>query len=232
MEVPDTMNPGAWLRKHLEADGGTDLIREMVKAFAEVLMSAEASAMCGAAYNERSDERVNSRNGYRARAFDTRAGSMALAIPKLREGSYFPDWLVAPRRRAERALVAVVAQCYVEGVSTRRVDDVVRAMGIDGISASQVSEMAKSLDTVVEDFRNRPLDGGPYAYVALDALTQRVREGGRCPCRSRTPRRRVGTWSRPCRPPPPPRPGPCPVWGSSALGGRSRRGGPGRAGRP
>jgi len=173
------MNPAAWLRKQLEADGGTDLIREMVKAFAEVLMSAEASAACGAAYGERCEERVNSRNGYRSRAFDTRAGSMSLAIPKLREGSYFPDWLVQPRRRAERALVAVVAQCYVEGVSTRRVDDVVRAMGIDGISASQVSEMAKSLDAVVEDFRSRPLDGGPYAYVALDALTQRVREGGR-----------------------------------------------------
>ncbi len=179
MVVPDTMNPAAWLRKQLEADGGTDLIREMVKAFAEVLMSAEASAACGAAYGERSEERVNSRNGYRSRAFDTRAGSLALAIPKLREGSYFPDWLVQPRRRAERALVAVVAQCYVEGVSTRRVDDVVRAMGIAGISASQVSEMAKSLDGLVEDFRSRPLDGGPYTYVALDALTQRVREGGR-----------------------------------------------------
>ena len=179
MVVPDTMNPAAWLRKQLEADGGTDLIREMVKAFAEALMSAEASAMCGAAYGERTEERVNSRNGYRSRAFDTRAGSMALAIPKLREGSYFPDWLLQPRRRAERALVAVVAQCYVEGVSTRRVDDVVRAMGIEGISASQVSEMAKSLDAVVEDFRSRPLDGGPYVYVALDAMTQRVREGGR-----------------------------------------------------
>lgn len=179
MVVPDTMNPTAWLRKQLEAEGGTDLIREMVKAFAEALMSAEASAVCGAAYGERSDERVNSRNGYRSRAFDTRAGSMALAIPKLREGSYFPDWLLQPRRRAERALVAVVAQCYVEGVSTRRVDDVVRAMGIEGISSSQVSEMAKSLDAVVEDFRSRPLDGGPYAYVALDAMTQRVREGGR-----------------------------------------------------
>ncbi len=179
MEVPDTMNPLGWLRKHLEADGGTDLIREMVKAFAEVLMSAEASAMCGAAYGERSEERVNSRNGYRNRAFDTRAGSLALAIPKLRHDTYRPDWLLVPRRRAERALVAVVTQCYVEGVSTRRVDDVVKALGIEGISSSQVSEMAKSLDTIVEDFRNRPLDGGPYTYVALDAMVQRVREGGR-----------------------------------------------------
>ena len=179
MEVPDTMNPLAWLRKHLEADGGSDVIREMVKAFAEVLMSAEASAKCGAAYGERSEERVNSRNGYRSRAFDTRAGSMVLSIPKLRHDTYSPDWLLAPRRRAERALVAVVTQCYLEGVSTRRVDDVVKALGMEGISSSQVSEMAKSLDAIVEDFRNRPLDAGPYTYVAVDAMTQRVREGGR-----------------------------------------------------
>ncbi len=179
MEVPDKIHPLGWLRKQLEADGGTDLIREMVQAFAEVLMSAEASALCGAGYGERSEDRVNSRNGYRSRAFDTRAGSMTLAIPKLRHDSYLPEWLLAPRRRAERALVAVVAQCYVEGVSTRRGDDVVKAMGIEGISKSAVSEMAKSLDMLVADFRDRPLDGGPYAYVALDALTQRVREGGR-----------------------------------------------------
>jgi len=179
MEVPDKIHPLGWLRKQLEADGGTDLIREMVQAFAEVLMSAEASSLCGAGYGERSEERVNSRNGYRSRAFDTRAGSMTLAIPKLRHDTYLPEWLLAPRRRAERALVAVVAQCYVEGVSTRRVDDVVKAMGIEGISKSTVSEMAKSLDALVADFRDRPLDGGPYAYVALDALTQRVREGGR-----------------------------------------------------
>ena len=177
MEVPDKIHPLGWLRKQLEADGGTDLIREMVQAFAEVLMSAEASSLCGAGYGERSEERVNSRNGYRTRAFDTRAGSMSLAIPKLRHDTYLPEWLLAPRRRAERALVAVVAQCYVEGVSTRRVDDVVKAMGIEGISKSAVSEMAKSLDALVADFRDRPLDGGPYAYVALDALTQRVRAG-------------------------------------------------------
>jgi transposase-like protein len=119
------------------------------------------------------------RSGYRDRDFDTRAGTISLAIPKLRRGSYFPDWLVEPRRRAERALTAVVAQCYVEGVSTRRVDDVVKAMGIDGISRSQVSRMAADLDEQVTAFRNRPLDAGPYTYVFLDALTQRVREGGR-----------------------------------------------------
>ena len=100
-------------------------------------------------------------------------------MPKLRSGSYFPDWLLEPRRRAEKALVAVVAEAYVAGVSTRRVDGLVQSMGIDGISKSQVSEMARSLDAQVEAFRSRPLDAGPYTYVAVDALTQQVREGGR-----------------------------------------------------
>ena len=178
MEVTNTMDALTWLRKHLE-DADPDLLRSMVKAFADQLMSAEASAMCNAGYGEVTSERANSRNGYRSRGFDTRAGTIELAIPKLRTGSYFPDWLIEPRRRAERALVAVVAQCYVEGVSTRRVDDVVKSMGIDGISKSQVSELAGSLDEVVSAFRSRPLDAGPYSYVWLDALTQKVREGGR-----------------------------------------------------
>jgi len=178
VEVPNTMDAVAWLRKHLD-EADPDLLRSMVKAFADQLMAAEASAMCNAGYGEVTASRVNSRNGYRSRDFDTRAGTIELAIPKLRTGSYFPDWLIEPRRRAERALVAVVAQCYVEGVSTRRVDDVVRSMGIDGISKSQVSELAKSLDETVSAFRNRPLDAGPYTYVWVDALTQKVREGGR-----------------------------------------------------
>jgi putative transposase len=178
VEVTNTMNPAAWLRKHLE-EADPDLLRSMLKAFCDQLMAAEASGLCHAGYGEVTPERVNSRNGYRSRDFDTRAGTIELAIPKLRTGSYFPDWLLEPRRRAERALVAVIAQCYVEGVSTRRVDDVVRSMGIDGISKSQVSELAKSLDEIVAAFRNRPLDGGPYSYVWLDALTQKVREGGR-----------------------------------------------------
>jgi transposase-like protein len=173
------MNALAWLRKHLEGDGGNDVIREMVKAFAEELMSAEADNACGASWGERSPERANSRNGYRPRGFDTRAGSIELAVPKLRHGSYLPDWLLDPRRRAEKALVAVVAEAYVAGVSTRRVDGLVQSMGIDGISKSQVSDMARSLDAQVEAFRSRPLDAGPSTYVAVDALTQRVREGGR-----------------------------------------------------
>ena len=179
MVVPDKMNPLAWLRKHLDDEGGNDLVREMLKAFAEQLMSAEADALCGAAWGERSDERTNRRNGYRPRTFDTRAGTIELDIPKLRSGSYFPDWLLEPRRRAERALVAVVAQCYLEGVSTRRVEDVARALGIERLSKSQVSDMARSLDAVVEAFRSRPLDAGPYTYVWVDALVQRVREDGR-----------------------------------------------------
>ena len=178
MAVPNNMDSLEWLRKQLEEDG-SDLLREMIAAFAAQLMAAEADALCGAGFGERSPERVNSRNGYRQRSFDTRAGTISLAIPKLRRGSYFPDWLLQPRRRAERALVQVICACYVEGVSTRKVDDVVRAMGIEGISKSQVSEMAKELDKVVEAFRTRPLDAGPYTYIWLDALTQKVREGGR-----------------------------------------------------
>jgi transposase-like protein len=142
-------------------------------------MSAEADAVCGAGYGTRSEERVNRRNGYRVRDWDTRAGTVELAIPKLRSGSYFPEWLLERRRRAEQALVSVVATSYLLGVSTRRVDKLVEQMGIKGISKSQVSEMSKVLDAQVAAFRNRPLEGGPYAFVWVDALTQKVREGGR-----------------------------------------------------
>jgi putative transposase len=151
----------------------------MLQAFAEALMSAQASAQCGAAFGERSDERENSRNGYRHRPWDTRVGTIDLAVPKLRAGVYSPEFLLTPRRRAEQALMAVVCQAYVEGVSTRRVDDLVKAMGIEGISRSEVSRMAAELDRTVAEFRDRPLDTGPYRYLWIDGLTQRVREGGR-----------------------------------------------------
>jgi putative transposase len=178
--VPTTIDASAWLSKHLEGDDGDgDLARAMLASFAQVLMSAQASAMCGAGYQERSEARVNSRNGYRTREWDTRVGTIDLAIPKLREGTYYPEWLLVPRRRAEQALVTVIGQAYVEGVSTRRVEDLVKAMGIDGISSSQVSRMAAELDGKVTEFRERPLDAGPYRYVWIDALTQKVREGGR-----------------------------------------------------
>ena len=165
-------------RKQLEG-ADVDLLREMVKIFAEQLMGADADALCGADYGERSPERTNRRNGYRERPWDTRAGTISLAVPKLREGTYFPEWLLEPRRRAERAFVQVVAECYVRGVSTRRVEGLVRQLGIERISKSRVSEMAKELDEAVEAFRTRPLDGGSYTYVWIDALTQKVREAGR-----------------------------------------------------
>lgn len=179
MAVPNNMDALEWLRKHLEGEESSDLLREMVRTFAERLMAAEVDVVCGAGFGEVTSERVNSRNGYRPRQLDTRVGSMELAIPKLREGSYYPGWLLEPRRRAERALVAVVAECYVRGVSTRRVEGLVQTLGIEHLSKSQVSRMASELDVEVAAFRNRPLDGGPYTYVTLDALTQKVREGGR-----------------------------------------------------
>src|SRR5512134_3220978 len=156
-----------------------DLLRELLEVIVMRLMGAEVSALCGAGYGERSAERVNARNGYRQRAWDTRLGTIDLAIPKLRQGSYFPTWLLEPRRRAERALVAVVAECYVRGVSTRRVEGLVQTLGIESLSKSQVSRMAKELDAEVAAFRSRPLDSGPYTYMSLDAMTQKVREAGR-----------------------------------------------------
>jgi putative transposase len=176
--VEHTMDVSGWLRKQLE-ETSPDLLRAMVKDFAEALMSADADAVCGAGYGERSPERVNRRNGYRERDWDTRVGSIELAVPKLREGSYFPDWLVQPRRRAEQAFVSVIADAYLAGVSTRRVEKLVQQLGVERMSKSQVSRLAKSLDAIVEDFRTRPLDGAPYAYVTLDALVVKCREGGR-----------------------------------------------------
>jgi transposase-like protein len=151
----------------------------MVSAFVDALMGAEVDAICNAGYSERTPDRENSRNGGRTRRWDTRAGTIELRIPKLRQGSYFPDWLIEPRRRAEQALVAVVADCYLAGVSTRRVDKLVKTLGIEGISKSQVSALAESLDAVVEQFRSRPLDNGPYTYLWIDALVLKCREGGR-----------------------------------------------------
>ncbi|MGB4592587.1 MAG: IS256 family transposase [Coriobacteriia bacterium] len=174
----DNMDRLTWLRKTL-VDADLDRMREMLKVFAEGLMGAEADALCGAGYGERSEARVNRRNGYRERELDTRVGTIELAVPKLREGSYYPDWLLENRRRAERARVAVIAGCYVRGVSTRRVDGLVKTLGIEGISKSQVSRLATTLDEEVAAFRSRPLDDGAYPYLWVDALAIRVREGGR-----------------------------------------------------
>jgi putative transposase len=176
--VETTMELSSWLRKQLE-EASPDLLRAMVQDFAEALMGAEVDALCGAGYGERSPERVNRRNGYRERDWDTRVGSIELAVPKLREGSYFPDWLLQRRRRAEQAFVSVIADAYLAGVSTRRVEKLVQQLGVERMSKSQVSRLAKSLDGIVEDFRTRPLDGAPYAYVTFDALVVKCREGGR-----------------------------------------------------
>src|SRR5215469_1924777 len=178
MAAGPSIDVSGWLEEQL-AQASPDLLRAMVTTFAEALMSAEADAVCGASYGERSDERRNIRNGYRRREWDTRAGSIDLAIPKLRQGSYFPDWLLERRRRAEAALVTVVATSYLLGVSTRRMEKLVETLGITRLSKSQVSEMAKDLDGQVEAFRTRPLDAGPYTFVAADALVLKVREAGR-----------------------------------------------------
>jgi transposase-like protein len=156
-----------------------DLLRELVEQTVNALLSAEADALCGAPYGQRSAERSNRRNGYRERRWDTRAGSIELAIPKLREGSYFPDWLLDRRRRAEKALISVVADLYLAGVSTRRVEKAMQTLGVESISKSQVSRLCGELDELVEAFRTRPLDGSPYPFVMLDALVVKVREAGR-----------------------------------------------------
>jgi len=176
--IDKSMDALVWLRKQLEGDDN-DLLREMIRSFAESLMSAEADVLCGAGYGEVSADRVNRRNGYRTRRWDTRTGSIDLRIPKLRAGSYFPEWLLDARRRSERAFIQVVSEAYVRGVSTRRVEGLVETLGIASLSKSQVSELAKDLDEMVNDFRHRPLDAGPYTYVWADALTIKVREGGR-----------------------------------------------------
>jgi transposase-like protein len=179
MTVTASIDPARLLEEQL-AQASPDLLRELLQTFINTLLSAEADAVCGAAYGTTSPERVNHRNGYRRRDFDTRAGTVDVAIPKLRQGSYFPEWLLERRKRAERALTSVVATCYLLGVSTRRMDKLVQSLGIIGLSKSQVSEMAKELDAHVEQFRTRRLDqAGPFTFLAADALVLKVREGGR-----------------------------------------------------
>jgi putative transposase len=178
MTVSSSIDPARLLEEQL-AQASPDLLRELLQTFINTLLSAEADAVCGAAYGTVSPDRANVRNGYRHRDLDTRVGTIDVAIPKLRSGTYFPEWLLQRRRRAEAALTSVVATCYLLGVSTRRMDRLVQSLGITGLSKSQVSEMAKDLDAHVEDFRTRPLDAGPYTFVAADALMLKVREGGR-----------------------------------------------------
>ena len=156
-----------------------DVLRELFALFIHTLMGAEADALCGAGYGQRSSERTNSRNGYRHRRFDTRTGTLDLAIPKLRTGSYFPDWLLERGKRAERALTTVVATCYLLGVSTRRMDRLVETLGITGLSKSQVSVMAKGTRRRGRGVPDQAAGCRPYTFVAADALVLKVREGGR-----------------------------------------------------
>ncbi len=154
-----------------------DFLREGVRVLSQALMELEVSEQLGAARHERTEGRKGYRNGYRAREWDTRVGTVGLAVPKVRDGSYYPS-LLNPRKRAERALVAVVQEAYVQGVSTRRVDELVKSLGMTGISKSQVSRVCAELDEEVERFRSRPLEG-KYPYVWLDATFVKTREQGR-----------------------------------------------------
>jgi transposase-like protein len=165
------------LRGLLEKSSDADLLREMIGFAAQRLMELETEALCGAGHGERSDSRVNQRNGYRDRDWQTRAGTVELRIPKLRRSSYFPAFL-EPRRTAEKALTAVIQEAYIGGISTRAVDDLVRAMGMEGISKSQVSRLCAEIDARVGDFLTRPIEGD-WPYLWLDATYVKVREAGR-----------------------------------------------------
>jgi len=179
MTAPHMIDPASMLGQAL-SDASPDLMRHLLGTVINALLSADADSVCGAEYGQVSPDRVNSRNGYRHRELDTRVGTIDVAIPKLRQGSYFPEWLLERRKRAEAALISVVATCYLLGVSTRRMDKLVQSLGINSLSKSQVSRMAADLDEQVAAFRTRPLgDAGPFTFVAADALTMKVRENGR-----------------------------------------------------
>jgi len=170
------MDIGSFVSKLL-GEEDADVLREGVRVLAQALMEAEVSTQIGAELYERSDQRTAHRNGYRSRTWDTRVGTVELRVPRVAPGTYFPT-LLEPRRRAERALAAVIQEAYVKGISTRKVDDLVRALGMDGISKSEVSRVCKALDADVEAFRSRPIEG-EHPYVWLDATYHKVREGGR-----------------------------------------------------
>src|ERR1700726_2083181 len=165
------------LRALLEKSADVDLLREMVGFAAQRLMELEVSGLTGAADGERDANRITHRNGYRDRVWETRAGSVELRIPKLRKGSYLPFFL-EPRRLAEKALTAVIQEAYVQGISTRSVDDLVKAMGMSGISKSQVSRLWEEIDGKVTPFLERPIEGD-WPYLWIDATYVKVRQAGR-----------------------------------------------------
>ena len=165
------------LREMLAKGSDATFLREMIGFAAQRLMELEVGEVTGAAHGERSPDRLVQRNGYRERDWQTRAGTVELRIPRLRRGSYFPSFL-EPRRTAEKALTAVIQEAYVHGISTRSVDDLVRAMGLDGVSKSQVSRLCAEIDERVQDFLGRPIEGD-WPYLWLDATYVKVREAGR-----------------------------------------------------
>jgi len=167
----------AELLRQADAEPDLDTLREGVRVMTQALMELEVAQHLGAERYQRSPERQGERNGYRDRNWDTRVGTLELRVPRVRDGSFFPG-LLEPRKRAERALVATVREAYVQGVSTRRVDELVKALGLDGISKSQVSRLCQELDTEVERFRTRKLEGN-YPYIWLDATFLKVRQDHR-----------------------------------------------------
>jgi putative transposase len=176
METPmtnDMMDVQALVGK--TADG--DFLRDMIGFAAQRLMELEVGGLTGAAYGEKDGERLVQRNGYRDRDWETRAGTVELRIPKLRKGSYFPGFL-EPRRMTEKALIAVIQEAYIQGISTRSVDDLVKAMGMSGISKSQVSRLCEEIDGRVKVFLNRPIEGD-WPYLWVDATYIKVRQAGR-----------------------------------------------------
>ncbi len=161
----------------LQKSGDGDFLRSVAEAVLQILMEADVEGLIGAGRHERTGDRLNYRNGYRERSLDTRLGSLQLRIPKLRQGSYFPPFL-EPRKTAEKALVTVIQEAWIGGVSTRRVDELVQAMGLAGISKSQVSKLCKDIDERVNAFLERPIEG-EWPYLWLDATYLKVRDGGR-----------------------------------------------------
>ena len=171
MTAPHIVDPAGLLGEAL-TDASPDLMRGLLQTMINALLSADADAVVGAEWGKPSPDRAAQRNGYRHRDLDTRVGTIDVQIPKLRQGTYFPEWLLERRKRAETALITVVADCYLAGASTRRMDKLVKTLGIHSLSKSQVSRMAADLDEHADQFRHRPLDdAGPFTFVAAEAPT-------------------------------------------------------------